>query len=122
MFTKLIRCKKGAALLEYSLLAAGVSLIAAAGVSVFGHKTSDMISAVASIMPGAHADDNGPIVSGKIIETTGADTGQININIGAGETAPGAGDGTGILGATDTPRLGNNLGLTGLGGLVLEAE
>ena len=81
MILKLIRCKKGAALLEYSLLAAGVSLVAAAGVAVFGHKTSDMISSVAAIMPGAHADDNGPIASGKIIETTGADTGQIGIDI-----------------------------------------
>lgn len=108
MFKKLISCKRGAALLEYSLLAAGVSLVAAAGVAVFGHKTSDMVAAVASIMPGAHADDNGPIASGKIIETTGADTGQIGI------------DDVTIAGNTDTPRLGDNLGLTDLGTLVVE--
>ena len=70
MLKKLFRCKKGAALLEYSLLAAGVSLIAAAGIAIFGHKTNDLISSVAAIMPGAHADDNAPIVSGKLIETT----------------------------------------------------
>lgn len=122
MFQRLFNCKKGAALLEYSLLAAGVSLVAAAGVSVFGHKTSDMIGAVASIMPGAHTDDNGPITSGKIIETTDGGAGPIGINIGAGESAPGAGDGTGILGAAGTNRLGNNLGLAGLDTLVLEAE
>ena len=108
IFTNLLRCKKGAALLEYSLLAAGVSLIAAAGIAVFGHKTNDMISSVAAIMPGAHADDNGPIASGKIIETTGADTGQINVDL------------TTIVGNTDTPRLGNNLGVTGLETLILE--
>ena len=108
MLKKLIRCKKGAALLEYSLLAAGVSLIAAAGIAVFGHKTNDMISSVAAIMPGAHADDNGPIASGKIIETTGADTGQIGVDVGT------------IVGNTDTPRLGNNLGVQNLDTLILE--
>lgn len=107
-FKSLIRCKKGAALLEYSLLAAGVSLVAAAGVAVFGHKTTDMISSVAAIMPGAHADDNGPIASGKIIETTGADTGQIQVDIDT------------IVTNTDSPRLGNNLGLTNLDTLVVE--
>ena len=112
ILTNLFRCKKGAALLEYSLLAAGVSLIAAAGVAIFGHKTNDMISSVAAIMPGAHADDNGPILSGKIIETTGADTGQIQIDVAT------------IVANTDTNRLDNNLGITtgtgGVGGLVLE--
>ena len=108
MFKKLFQCKKGAALLEYSLLAAGVSLIAAAGIAVFGHKTNDMISSVAAIMPGAHADDNGPIASGKIIETTGADTGQISVDLDT------------IVGNTDTPRLGNNLGVNNLDTLILE--
>lgn len=108
MFSKLISCKKGAALLEYSLLAAGVSLVAAAGVAVFGHKTTDMISSVAAVMPGAHADDNGPIASGKIIETTGAASGQIGVDVGT------------IVTNADTPRLGNNLGFTGLDTLVLE--
>jgi len=109
MFSKLVRCKKGAALLEYSLLAAGVSLVAAAGVAIFGHKTTDMISSVAAIMPGAHADDNGPIASGKIIETTPASSGQIAVDITTIATT-----------AVDTPRLGNNLGLTGLDTLILE--
>ena len=40
-----------------------------------------MISAVAVILPGAHDDDNGPIVSGKIIETTsGANGGTITLD------------------------------------------
>ena len=81
MFKNLIRDEKGAALLEYSLLAAGVALISAAGVAVFGHKTNDLISSVAAIMPGAHADDNGPIQSGKIIETTGAELQRTNAAI-----------------------------------------
>lgn len=63
------RNRKGQGLVEYALIIAGVALIAAVGISVFGHKVSDMISAVAVILPGAHPDDNAPIVSGKLIET-----------------------------------------------------
>ena len=107
--------KKGQGLVEYGLIIAGVALICAAAVSVFGHKTSDLIAAVATILPGAHADDNGPIVSGKLIETTGADTGEIALNAAA------------IVAGTDTGRLDNNVfGVTtaaggdGFGGLVLE--
>jgi pilus assembly protein Flp/PilA len=112
---KLISNKKGQGLVEYGLIIAGVALICAAAVSVFGHKTSDLISAVATILPGAHADDNGPIVSGKLIETTGSDTGAIAL------------DAATILTNTDTGRLDNNVfgattaaGGDGFGGLVLE--
>lgn len=74
MFLKnLARDRKGGALVEYALLIAGVALVAAAAVSIFGHKTSDMVGAVATVLPGAHGDDNGPIGSGKVIETTPAD-------------------------------------------------
>ena len=111
--TNLVRCKKGAALLEYSLLAAGVSLVAAAGVAVFGHKTSDMISAVAAIMPGAHGDDNGAIVSAKIIETTPSDPADPTVGIAV--------DAAGIAANPGATRLGDNLGMD-LSTLVLEAE
>ncbi len=109
MFKHLIQDTKGAALLEYSLLAAGVALISAAGVALYGHQTNDLISAVAAVLPGAHADDNGPTVSGKLIETTGADAGRIELDV-----ARIASEGT------DTSRLGNNLGVQGLDSLVLE--
>lgn len=117
MFKKFIREEKGAALLEYSLLAAGVALVSAAAVSVFGHKTSDMLGAVATVMPGAHADDNGPIISAKVIETTN-DTTDGAIILDAATIAAGG------------ERLGSNFGLglsasnvnTDFGGLVLEAE
>ena len=114
MFKNLIRDEKGAALLEYSLLAAGVALISAAGVAVFGHKTNDLISSVAAIMPGAHADDNGPIRSGKIIETAADADGAIAIDVAT------------IITNSNTQRLGTNLGVSGLGddetGLILEVE
>ena len=71
------------------------------------------------MLPGSHADDNGPITSGKLIETTLPG-------------ASGSGDGieldvTSIEGNTGTARLGNNVlgsdpaGADGsFGGLVLE--
>ena len=61
---------KGAALVEYALIVAGVALIGAVAVSLFGHKVSDMLATSAAVMPGAHAEDNAPIISGKTIETS----------------------------------------------------
>jgi Flp pilus assembly pilin Flp len=58
MLRKMFRNKKGQGLVEYGLIIAGVALICAAAISVFGHKTNDLIAAVAAILPGAHADDN----------------------------------------------------------------
>jgi len=111
---KLFRNKKGQGLVEYGLIIAGVALIAAASISVFGHKVTDLIAATATILPGAHGDDNGPITSGKLIETTGADSGAIEV------------DAATIFANTDSPRLGVNVGLDGttdavdFGGLILE--
>jgi len=99
-FRKLLRDRRGAALVEYGLLIAGVSLITSAGVSIFGHKTNDLVSSVAAVLPGAHADDNGPIFSGKLIETIGADDGVIALNTGSTD---------GIASLSNTERLGTNL-------------
>lgn len=62
------KARKGAVLVEYALLIAGVALISAAAVSMFGHKVGDMIGTVAAILPGGHTDDNAPIMSGHLIE------------------------------------------------------
>jgi len=117
MFMKLIRERKGAALVEYGLLIAGVALISAAAVSTFGHKTNDLVATVAAVLPGAHAGDNAPIAGGKLIETTeGTATAPIALNAAA------------ILTNSGTTRLGNNVigGLgdddTGLTTLVVEAN
>ena len=121
MFKKLFKSnksRKGAALVEYALLIGGIALISAGAVSLFGHKTSDIIGTVAAIIPGAHLDDNAPIISGKLIETTqqagaGGSTGiGIDFSTIAGET----GDRLGANVAGEGFR-GNN----GLGGLVIEA-
>lgn len=114
MLRKLLRNKKGQGLVEYGLIIAGVALICAAAISVFGHKTSDLISAVAAVLPGAHTDDNAPIASGKLIETAPNTAGNIQLDV------------TTITTNSGTGRLGNNVIGTGapanFGGLVMEAN
>ena len=116
MLRKFFGNKKGQGLVEYGLIIAGVALICAAAISVFGHKTSDLIAAVATVLPGAHADDNGPIVSGKLIETEqAATTNAIELGLVDIETN------------SATPRLGNNVtnitaASTDFGGLILEGN
>ena len=119
MFKNLLRDNKGAALLEYTLLAAGVALVSAAAVSVFGHKTSELLSSVATILPGVHGDDNGPITSGALIETTGFEADGDSISLDVDD----------IVANSGTSRLSANLGIPGadvdgggLGALVLEVE
>ena len=107
---KLIRNRKGQGLVEYGLIIAGVALMAAVGISVFGHKVSDMISAVAVILPGAHTGDNGPIVSGHLIETTDARHGHANH---PGRHGMLSGNGTGRLGS-ECARVTAANGLDGL--------
>lgn len=67
---RVARNRKGAALVEYALIVAGVALIGAVAVSIFGRKVTDMLATTAAVLPGAHAEDNAPIVSGKLIETS----------------------------------------------------
>ena len=105
---KLLKSRKGAALFEYSLLLAGVGLVTIAAVSVFGHKVSDMTAAVATVLPGAHDEDNNPIVSGQIIETEDETPG---VDSGNGATTGIGIDVETITGRSDTRRLGVNTGI-----------
>lgn len=100
MFLTLRKNRKGAALVEYALLVAGVALIGAASVSVFGHKTNDMIGTVAAVLPGAHTADNNPLQSGSIIET--------GVNAGGAIAL----DPAAIIAANGTSRLNANTGLS----------
>ncbi len=79
------RGKRGAALVEYGLIVAGVALVCAAAVSVFGHKTAQMIGTSAAMLPGATDADNGTIVTGKVVRTTN-DGGVITVDPGEGNT------------------------------------
>jgi len=93
--------RRGAALVEYGLLVAGVALISSAAVAIFGHKTNDLVAATAAVLPGAHADDNGPIFSGKLIETSDPADGPIAVDTAA------------IVTGASTSRLSENLLGTG---------
>lgn len=99
MLKKILKSKKGAALVEYGLLIAGVALVSAAAVSIFGHKTNELISGIATVLPGAHQDDNAPINAGQLIETTDAAATGNPITI----------DTDAILSNSDANRLGDNL-------------
>ena len=99
-----IRNRKGQGLVEYGILVGGVALVCLASVAVLGHKTNDLISVVTGVLPGAHADDNAPIVSGKLVGTTQNGDSQIVLNV----TTPGT--------------MSGNLGITGVDSLVVEAE
>ena len=119
LMRRLVREKKGAALVEYALIVAGVALIGAATVSVFGHKTNDMLATTTAVLPGAHAEDNAPIVSGRVVETSpnaaGFDEGNSATGIGLDVNA--------ITTNTGTPRLGTDVGSDGtLSSLVLESS
>ena len=97
----------------------GVALIGAAAVSVFGHKVTDMLGTATAVIPGAHADDNAPIVSGKTIETSpnapGFDSGSSATGIGIDVNA--------ITQSNGQPRLGTGVGGDGqLSSLVLESK
>jgi Flp pilus assembly pilin Flp len=108
VFGRLRGAKKGAAMAEYAILVTGVALVSLLAVTVMGGKINDMFIAVATILPGAHADDNHPILNGKLVETTVDQNGNLVI------------DGAGIVNASGTERLGNNLGINQLSSLVFE--
>src|SRR5258705_8301511 len=118
-FVRRLSERKGAALVEYALIIAGVALIGAAAVSLFGHKVTDMLGTAAAVMPGAHVDDNAPIVSGKTIETSASTPG-----FDGGNSSTGIGlDVNAITQANGQTRLGDSVGGDGaLSSLVLETK
>ena len=77
---KLIRNRKGQGLVEYALIIAGVALICVVGITMFGHKVSDLIGTVGAILPGAHQDDQGPIASGHLVGTVVDANGAITVD------------------------------------------
>ncbi|QDU04430.1 hypothetical protein V6x_41580 [Gimesia chilikensis] len=99
---RVLKSKKGQGLVEYGILVGGVALVTLAAVAILGHKTNDLVATVAGALPGAHADDNAPIVSGKIVTTTQNASGNIVLDVsGAGSFS-------------------SNLGITGVDNLVVE--
>ncbi len=117
LLSRLVRERKGAALLEYALLIAGVALIASAAISIFGQKTGDLVAAVAAVLPGAHGSENGPIAIGQLIETK-QDAGNNRITVDVNQIRARSGT---LSGGSfdDSARLGANLG-TNISTLILE--
>lgn len=72
--------KRGAALVEYGLLVAGVTLTTAAAVSILGHKTNDLVATIAGALPSSNPEDAGAILGGRIIATTEAGEDGIGID------------------------------------------
>ncbi len=58
------RSRRGQGLVEYIIIVASVALISLVAVSIFGHKVADQYAVGAGMLPGAHDDDNNPIVTG----------------------------------------------------------
>ncbi len=99
MFKKFLRNRKGAAMVEYALLVAGIAIVAVVAVSVLGHKTADLLGTAAAVIPGVNTDDNDSIQSGQLIETKLDQAGgSITLDIGQ------------IVTNSETERLGNNMG------------
>jgi len=94
--------RRGQGLVEYALIICGVALVGAVSVSEFGHKTQDLISAVAVMLPGAHQGDNFPIIGGHLLETTTTANGVVGTPAIVLDTAT-------IAGETNQARLGQNL-------------
>lgn len=94
---------KGQGLVEYGILVGGVALVCLAAVAILGHKANDLMAVTAAALPGAHAEDNGAIVSGILVAVTDTGTGgalQLDVS------APGT--------------FGGNIGLSGLDNLIAE--
>jgi pilus assembly protein Flp/PilA len=121
MLRKLFRDREGQGLVEYALLVCGIAVISLAAISLLGHKTSDLMGTAATMVPGAHVGDNGPILSGHLIETdNNGQGGSIEVSV----SGPGS-----ILSQNGTDRLGMNLfgpgsagSANGVGGLIIESE
>jgi Flp pilus assembly pilin Flp len=91
--------KRGAALVEYALIVAGVALVSLVAVAVFGGKVGKLMGVSAAVVPGATEDDNGTIVSGKVARVSN-DGGVITLDPGTENN------------------LANNLGIDNMGDLV----
>ena len=66
--------ERGAALAEYGLLLAGLAVSALVAVSVLGGKVGGMIASVATLLPGATAEESAPVQVGRLIETETIDS------------------------------------------------
>ena len=76
--------RRGQGLVEYIIIVAAVAMISLVAVSVFGHKVADQYAIGAGMLPGAHSEDNAPILTGSFAGTDEDATGNI---IGNGQVS-----------------------------------
>jgi Flp pilus assembly pilin Flp len=105
----------GAALVEYALIIAGVALIGAAAVWIFGNRVTGMLTTAAAHLPAVRSETNAPDVRGRIDETppnaSAFDDGNSAAVIGVD------------IDASRQPRLDENIGVNGsLSSLVVETK
>jgi Flp pilus assembly pilin Flp len=97
MIRRYRRKRKGQALVEYALIVAGVALVCIVGISLFGHKVAGMINMTTAVLPGAHAEGNAPITTGRLVEFAPDSEGNIELDV------------TTITANQNTERLSQNL-------------
>ena len=108
------RRESGAALAEYGLLVAGITMVSLAAVSVLGGKVGGLIGSVATLLPGAYNDQNAPVHVGELIETETTDTNGDDVYEITVNAARIVDEGGGLVGSEpQVPRLGSGMGLDG---------
>ncbi len=65
---RFLKNKKGAAMVEYTLLVAAVFLTGIVAFTVFGKKVADVTAVSAGILPGALSTDNKPVDTNTLFE------------------------------------------------------
>ena len=106
------RREGGAALVEYGLIVAGVTMVSLVAVAVFGGKVGGLIGSSAMLLPGAYTDQNAPVQVGQLIETRTEDANGDGVKEIVMDASGIADQGGGLVGAEpSTPRLGQSMGL-----------
>ncbi len=114
MKTRNRRREGGAALAEYGLLMAGITMVSLVAVTVLGSKVGGLIGSVATLLPGAYTDQNAPVQVGQMLETRTVDSNGDGVKEIVIDAARIADDGGGLVGNEPaTPRLGQSMGLDG---------
>jgi Flp pilus assembly pilin Flp len=67
---RLLKNKQGQSLVEYGILVGAIAVVCLGATALLGHKVNDLIAIATSLLPGAHDEDNGAIVSGELVQTS----------------------------------------------------
>jgi Flp pilus assembly pilin Flp len=94
-----LRTRKGQAAVEYAVILVAILIVSIASISLLGNKTGELWALSAVILPGQDPDDNGPIWTGELVETSpiASPADFVTVDLDA------------ILAATATDRIDTNL-------------